>query len=120
MRWFFPTRFPWFTLLAGPKHSISVPLSAGYAVPLSVDVKEVAVVPEPNPAPEVAVKTWSGPQIEDELDLCTKTHSLLPATLQVVNPEAPPITLQVKVKVLPGHVGGAGAKRPSTSPGSKQ
>ena len=101
-------------------HSISVPLSAGYAVPLSVDVKVVAVVPEPNPVPELAVKTRPGPQIEDELDLCTKTHSLLPATLQVVNPVASPITLQVKVKILPGHVGGAGAKCSSTSPGSKQ
>ena len=32
---------------AGPKHSTSVPFSAGVAVPLSVDVKEVALVPNP-------------------------------------------------------------------------
>ena len=32
---------------AGPKHSTSVPFSVGVTVPLSVDVKEVALVPNP-------------------------------------------------------------------------
>ena len=116
MRLLFPTRFPGFTLLAGPKHSTIVPLSPGSAVPLSVDVKEVALVPGPNSAPELAVKTWPGPQIEDELALCTKTHSLLPPTVQVVNPVTLPVTLQVKVKVSPGQVEGAGVNCPVTSP----
>ena len=59
--------FPGSTLLAGPKHSTSVPFSAGSAVPLSVDVKEVALVP--NPLPGLAVKLSLGPQIEEEFDL---------------------------------------------------
>ena len=101
LRLLFPTRFPGFTLLAGPKHSTNVPFSAGFAVPLSVDVKEVAGVSGPNPALELAVKTRPGPQIEDDIDLCTKTHSLLPPTLQVVNPLLAPVTLQVKLKVPP-------------------
>ena len=47
-------------------HSTSVPFSAGSAVPLSVDVKEVLV---PNPLPGLAVKLSLGPQIEEEFDL---------------------------------------------------
>ena len=43
-----------FTLLAGPKHSTSVPFSAGSAVPLSVDVKVGPSVP--NPSLGVALK----------------------------------------------------------------
>ena len=58
--------FPGSTLLAGPKHSTSVPFSAGSAVPLSVDVKEVLV---PNPLSGLAVKLSLGPQIEEEFDL---------------------------------------------------
>ena len=54
------------TLLAGPKHSTSVPFSAGSAVPLNVDVKEVLV---PNPVPGLAVKLSLGPQIEEKFDL---------------------------------------------------
>ena len=85
-------------------------------MPLSVDVKEVAVVPGPNPALEVAVKTFLGPQIVDEIDLCTRGHSLcppslqvaFPPTLQVVDPLMFPVTLQVKVNVSPGQVRGAG------------
>ena len=59
--------FPGSTLLAGPKHSTSVPFSAESAVPLSVDVKEVALVP--NPLPDLAVKSSLGPQIEEGFDL---------------------------------------------------
>ena len=105
-------------MLAGPKHSTSVPLSAGAAVPLSVDVKEVAVVP--NPVSALAVKTLPGPQIEDGLVLCTMGHSLLPPTLQMVIPFMLPVTLQVKVKVSPGQVGGAAVNCPITSPGDEQ
>ena len=59
--------FPGSMLLAGPKHSTSVPFSSGSAVPLSVDVKEVALVPKP--VPGLAVKLSLGPQIEEKLDL---------------------------------------------------
>ena len=115
LRLLFPTLFPGSTLLAGPKHSTSTPFSVGVAVPLSVDLKEVALPPKP--IPELAVKTKPGPQIEDELDPCTKTHSLFPPTLQVVIPFMSPPTVQVKVKVLPGQVGGAAVNCPATSPG---
>ena len=57
-------------MLAGPKHSTSVPFSAGVAVPLSVDVNEVVLVP--NPVPNIAVKLSLGPQIDEELDLCSR------------------------------------------------
>ena len=56
----FPIMFPTFLENCGPKHSTSVPFSARVVVPLSVDVKEVAVVP--NPVPEVTVKALPGPQ----------------------------------------------------------
>ena len=91
-----PTLFPGCTLLAGPKHSTSVPFSSEVAVPLSVDVKEVAVVP--NPVPDLAVKTSCGPQMEEEVDLCTRVHSLLPFTLQMVIPSISPVTVHMKVK----------------------
>jgi len=58
--------FPGSTLLAGPKHSTSVPFSAGSTVPLNVDVKEVLV---PKPVSGLAVKLSLGPQIEEEFDL---------------------------------------------------
>ena len=62
------TLFPESTLLADPKHSTSVPFSAESAVPLSVDVKELALVPKP--VRGLAVKSSLGPQIEDrEFDL---------------------------------------------------
>ena len=64
------TLFSGSTLFAGPKHSTSVPFSAGSAVPLSVDEKEVELVP--NPVPVVAVKLLLGPQIDEELVLCNK------------------------------------------------
>ena len=57
-----PTLFPGSMLLAGPKHSTSVPFSVGFVIPLSVEVKEVALVPGPNPVPDLAVKASFGPQ----------------------------------------------------------
>ena len=95
-------------------------------MPLSVDVKEVALAP--NSAPELAVKTLLGPQIEDELVLCTRGHSLFPPSLQVVFPPTlqmviplmSPATVQVKVNVSPGQVGGATVNCPVTSPEGEQ
>ena len=112
------TQFPGSLLpRSGPKHSTSVPFSVGFAVPLSVDKKEVA--PVPNPVPDVAVKA---PQVTVEVvGLCGRLHSslvLLP-TLQVVNPLLSPVTVQLKVKVPPGQVGGAAVNCPVTSPGEK-
>ena len=106
------------TLLAGPKHSTSVPFSAEFAVPLSVDVKEVASF-IPNSLPGLAVKTSLGPQREEEVDLCDKGHSLLPPTLQVVISPTVPTTVQLKMKVSPRQVGGAAVNCPATSPGEK-
>ena len=102
------------TLLAGPKHSTSVPFSVGVAVPLSVDVKEVALVP--NPVPDLAVNVSLGPQIEEEVDRCTRVHSLLPTTLQMVISSMSPPTVHLKVKVPPGQVGGAAVNCAVTSP----
>ena len=59
--------FPGSMLLAGPKHSTSIPFIVGSTVPLSDDVKEVALVP--NPVPDLAVKRSLGPQKEEEFDL---------------------------------------------------
>ena len=112
-----PTLFPGRTLLSGPKHSTSVPFSSEVAVPLSVDVKEVAVVP--NPVPDLAVKTSRGPQMEEDVDLCTRVHSLLPPTLQMVIPFVSPVTVHLKVKVSPGQVGGAAVNCPATSTGEE-
>ena len=65
--------FPGCTLLAGPKHSTSVPFRAGSAVPLSVDEKEVALLP--NPVPGLAVKASLGPQIDVEvISRCNRGH----------------------------------------------
>ena len=108
------TLFVGATLLAGPKHSTSVPFSTGAAVPLSVDVNEAALVP--NPVPGLAVKVFLNPQIEENEDLCARGHSLLPSTLQMVNPFEPPVTVHRKVKGSPGHVGGAAVNCPATSP----
>ena len=105
--------FPGSTLLAGPKHSTNVPFSTGVAVPLNVDVKEVALVP--NPTPDLAMKALPAPQTEEEVDLCSSPHSLLPPTLQVVKPFMSPVTVHLKVKVLPGQVGGAATNCPITS-----
>ena len=112
------TLFRWSTLLAGPKHSTRVPFSAEVAVPFSVDVKEVALVP--NPVPGQALNTFFGPQIGEEVfDVCDRGHSLLPPTFQVVNPLLSPVTLHLKVKVSPGQVGGAAVNCPATSPGGE-
>ena len=105
--------FPWSTLLAGPKHSTSVPFSVGSAVPLSVDVNEVAVIP--NPVPDLAMKTLPGPQIDDADDLCARIHWLLPPTPQVVTPLMSPVTVHLKVNVSPGQVGGAAVSCPVAS-----
>ena len=89
----------------------------GLAGPLSVDEKEVALVP--NPVPDLAVKTSRGPQMEEDVDLCTRVHSLLPFTLQMVIPFLSPPTVHLKVKVSPGQVGGAAVNCPVTSSGKK-
>ena len=62
-----------------------MPFSVEVAVLLSVDVKEV-VPGIPKPVPGLAVKTSPGPQIEEDVDLCSIGHSLLPPTLQMVYP----------------------------------
>ena len=103
--------------MAGPKHSTSVPFSAGVAVPLSCDVKEVVLVP--NAVPNIAVKLSLGPQIDEELDLCNRGHSMLPPTLQIVNPFMSPVTVHLIVKISPGQVGGAAVNCPVTLPGGK-
>ena len=110
--------FPGFTLLAGPKHSTSVPFSAGSAVPLSVDEKDGPIVP--NPLSDLDVKMFPGPQIGEESVLCTKLHlllspSLLVFTLQMVSPFTFPTTVHLKVKVSPGQVGGTAVSCPATS-----
>ena len=101
-----PTLFSGSTLLAGPKHSTSVPFSLKVAVPLSEDEKEVALVP--NPVPGVAVKTLLGPQVAGEVDTCDRVHKLLlPLTLQMVIPLMSPVTVHLGTKVSPRQVGGA-------------
>ena len=89
----------------------------GLAGPLSVDEKEVALVP--NPVPAIAVKTSRGPQMEEDVALCTRVHSLLPPTLQMVIPLMSPTTVHLKVKVSPGQVGGGTVNCPVTSSGKK-
>ena len=109
--------FPRSTLLSGPKHSTTVPFSAVSTVPLSVDVKKVASF-VPNPVPDLAVKALVGLQ-SVEVVVCTRAHSLLPPTLQMVNPLMSPVTVHSKVKESPGQVGGAATNCPATSPGEK-
>ena len=100
---------------AGPKHSTSVLFSAEVAVPLSVDVKEAALVP--NPVPVVAVKVLPEPQVRGALAvLCRREHSLLPPTLQMVTPLMS-LTVHLKIKVSPGQVGGAAMNCAAASPG---
>ena len=102
----FPTIFSAVLLRSGPKYSTSVPFSVGHAVPLSVDVKEVALVP--NPVAGVALKAPPDPHLDVALAvLCERIHSLLPSTLQRVTPLLSPPTVQVKIKLPPGQVGGA-------------
>ena len=110
-----PTLFAASLARPGPKHSTSVPSIAGVIVPLSVDENEGPCVP--NPAPNTAVKVSLGPQMEVDVDRCTRVHSLLLPTLQMVIPLMSPVTLHLKVKVAPGQVGGAAVNCPLTSPG---
>ena len=99
---------------AGPKHSISVPFSVEVAVPLSVDEKEVAFVP--NPVTGVAVKGLATPQETGTFAvLCIRGHSLFPPTLQMVIPLMFP-TVHLKVKASPRQVGGAAVNCAVTSP----
>ena len=86
-------------------------------MPLSVDKNEVA--PVPNPVPDLTVKVSPGPQIEEEVERCTRVHSLFPPTLQMVISLTSPVTLHLKVKVSPGQVRGAAVNCPVTSPGEK-
>ena len=109
---FLPTKFPASLDKAGPKHSTSVSFSVEVAVPLSVDVKEVALVP--NPVPGEAVKGLAAPQETGTFAvLCTRGHSLLPPTLQMVIPLMSP-TVHWKLKPSPGQVGGAAMSCPET------
>ena len=109
----FPIMFSGSTLLAGPKHSTSVPFSAGNAVPLSVDEKDGPLVP--NPVLDKAVKVAPGLQIREDFVLCIRIHSLLLFTLQMVNPLMFPTTVHLKMKVSSGQVGGAAIICPVTS-----
>ena len=110
-----PTLFPGSLTRPGPKHSTSISSSSGVAVPLSVDEKEVALVP--NPVPDLAVRVLPGPHVDTAPTvLSEKIQALLPPTLQVVNPFLSPVTVQLKVKVSPGQVGGAAVSCPATSP----
>ena len=104
---------------AGPKHSTSVPFSVGVAVPLSVDVKEVALVP--NPVPVVTVKGLPDPQGRGpSIVACVREHSLLPPpTLQMVIPLMSPETVHLKVKVSPGQVGRGAVSSAVTTPGNR-
>ena len=107
------------TLLAGPKHSTSVPSSSEVALPLSVDVKKVALV-VPNSGPDLAAKVLFSPHIDvAPVVPCNRPHSLLPPTLQMVTPRMSPVTVHLKVKVLPGQMEGAAVNCPLTSPGRK-
>ena len=82
-------------------------------MPLNVDKKEGPFVP--NSAPDVAVKALFGPHIDvAPAVLCARIHSLLPPTLQVVIPFLSPPTVQLKMKVSPGQVGGAAVNCPAT------
>ena len=73
-----PTLFPESKVPPGPKHSTSVPFSAGSAVALSVDVKGPF---DPNPLSGVAVKGWLAPLgiqvLTVPVDTCSRRHRLL-------------------------------------------
>ena len=109
----FPTMFSASLSRPGPKHSTSVPFSSEVAVPLSVDEKEVALVP--NPVPVVTVKALADPQVRGAIvALCSSGHSVLPFTLQMVSPFMSPVTVHLKVNISPGQVGGAAVSCPAT------
>ena len=114
-----PTLFPGSTVAAGPKHSTSVPSSTGSAVALSVDVKGPFA---PNPVSDIAVKRWLVPQVLIvPVNICDRTHRLLLLlfTLQMVIPFMSLVTVQMKVKIPPGQVGGGPVSCPVASPGEK-
>ena len=100
--------------LPGPRHSISVPFRAWVAVRLSTDENEVAFVP--NPGSGTATKWLPGPQVEEVVLPCNRTHvsRLLPPTLQMVFPVLSPPTIHLKVMVSPGQVGGDAVNCPAT------
>ena len=111
----FPTLFSASLARPGPKHSTCVPSSAEVAVPLSVDVKKITLVP--NSLPAVTVKELPEPHGTGALAvLCSREHSLLPPTLQMVTPFMSP-TVHLKVNISPGQVEGAAVNCPVTSPG---
>ena len=114
-----PTLFPGSLGKAGPKHSTSVLFSPEVAVPLSVDEKEIAFVP--NPVPVVTMKGLPDTQGRGASTvLCSSVHSVLPPpTLHIVIPFMSPVTLHLKVKVSPGQMGEAAVNCPVTSPGSE-
>ena len=62
----FPTIFPASLARPGPKQMTSVSFSAGAALPLSVDVKEVALIVS-NPFSVATVKALADPQGTGEL-----------------------------------------------------
>ena len=114
----FPTIFPASLEKAGPKHSTSVPFSSEVAVPFRVDVKEVALVP--NPVPVVTVKRLPDPHGPGALTvLCSRPHSLLLPTIQMVIPLISPVTVHLKVKVSLGQMEETEVNCPVTSPGEK-
>jgi len=90
---------------------MSVPFSAGVAVTLSVDENKVEAIP--NPVLALAVKTLPGPQVAmAPAFLCRREHSLLPPILQVVIEVLSTPTVQLKVDVVSGQVGGAAVNCP--------
>ena len=78
-------------------------------MPLSVDEKKVALVPN-SPSD---LKASLGLQV-GEVDPCHRVHSLLPFTLQKVNPLLSPVTVHPKVNLSSGQVGGAAVNSPAT------
>ena len=88
-------------------------------MPLSVDVKEIVLVP--NPVSDLAVKALPDPHGRGASNvLCTKIHSLLLLTLQMVTPVLSPPTVHLNMKVPPGQLGGAAVNCPITSPALKE
>ena len=86
---------------------------------LSVDEKEVALVP--NPVSVVTVKALPDPHGPGALAvLCTREHSPLPTTLQMVIPFMSPVTVHLNVQVSPRQVGGAAVNCPVTLPGENK
>ena len=90
----FPTMFLASLEKAGPKHSTSVPSSVEDAVPLSVEEKEVASVP--NPISVVAMKGLPGQQGRSCIVVCGRRHPFFLSTLQWMTPFMSPLTVQLK------------------------